>query len=624
MRVMMDSKNYLSKAKVEKNYGIITNGCKTEDITPEELAEKLTSGYAMRPAVLSNGYTKSEYWEAQSIFAVDIDNDNKDNDADFKYVTMEQVYNYYVGLGIKPIFIYKSYRYSEEMNMIRFRVVFCTNEEIRDREKRDKLQYTLMGLLLEIGNVDMSCTNAARLFLGTCHKDILYADYDSRINADEIINKYCKDEYINKINKKNASNKKTDAKRNKYAEDDLTCQNVELIRDRNVSELQEVLLIDENKDIEFVTDLKKAIDMAEYLGVKNPSSFHCIFHIDEKPSANIMVTKEKRIEMYKCFSSNCITGSEGMNIIALTQEIQMSTRYEAMSFLSEVYHITTTGLEDMKQNDVFLHNQLDFLLTNIEHYPDMYKFINKIDKDLKILEGLIKLIIDRNNEIQKTKAGKLVVRICLCEIIDYLKMNGYIENSDTNKMSRKIANFALLGLINKHSIDNLSDKTKEYYNNYDKHSGVIVKKEMLILSIPEYTDEDFNGIDEFCSLLCEMRYKPSFISERCIAALLRDEKALKEVYPDFNKNALEYDNKSKLLGKYFHILCKIEETIKDKGYMLNTDLSKYIKDKEYNCIISLLYENNISCVGINSEYKNKYPELKKVKSNKNYLLIKEE
>ena len=58
--------------------------------------------------------------------------------------------------------------------------------------------------------------------------------------------------------------------------------------------------------------------------------------------------------------------------------------------------------------------------------------------------------------------------------------------------------------------------------------------------------------------------------------------------------------------------------------MLNTDLSKYIKDKEYNCIISLLYENNISCVGINSEYKNKYPELKKVKNNKNYLLIKEE
>ena len=63
-------------------------------------------------------------------------------------------------------------------------VKFCNDTIITDGSIRDKLQATLMGI---IGGIDEVCFNRDRLFFGGKGYTVLYPDYDTRINAESII-----------------------------------------------------------------------------------------------------------------------------------------------------------------------------------------------------------------------------------------------------------------------------------------------------------------------------------------------------------------------------------------------------------------------------------------------------
>lgn len=135
-------------------------------ITAEEFRDAVCNGASFTPGILEGG-AKAENWTAQQLFAVDIDNEDKNvpkkaekRQAE-KPLTLEEVERRCTEWDIYPILIYETFSSSEEWR--KFRIVFAANRIITDGEERDRIQRGLMELFPEC---DGSCKNRDRLFFG--------------------------------------------------------------------------------------------------------------------------------------------------------------------------------------------------------------------------------------------------------------------------------------------------------------------------------------------------------------------------------------------------------------------------------------------------------------------------
>ena len=165
-----------------------------------KLADALCHGASFKPGVLQGGM-KADNWTLQQLFGLDFDNG----------MCIEEAYNKVISLGIVPCFMYTTFSHKEEHH--KFRMIFCNDTVITDGSIRDKLQATLMGA---VGWIDEVCFNRDRLFFGGKGNEVLYPSYDSKINAEAVIDKYWKDEYEQYIsNAQPKSKKKPAAKKEK-------------------------------------------------------------------------------------------------------------------------------------------------------------------------------------------------------------------------------------------------------------------------------------------------------------------------------------------------------------------------------------------------------------------------
>lgn len=643
--------------KIQNMVGYVIANCKKNgaiyEATIEEIAEALTSGHAIVPAVLEGGFGKKD-WKAQQLFMLDVDNavtdkyQEKHPEFNLKKISIEEAYTYLTTLGIKPVFMYKSYSYNEAEDKIKFRIVLCANELITDRDKRNKLQATLTGLMFEVGNTDTACITESKVFLGTSHKEIIHADYEARINADEIIDKYYKEDYAKYISKPvtDICGIKKDApsvKRIKITSD-RHCKNEELIKSRDIKALQDELMIVMSEEDTYtkINSFEEYIDMSEFLGIEDGMlHFCCVIHEETNPSAHIYPFDTKKydengnkiyIDLYKCFSAYCESQEKALTIVGLVQYMLECTRYEAMKFLSEVYHVTTDEFEFIKQQVEMLNNNIDYITQNINRYPNLLKFMQK--NNARYLEKVIainEILRDKTNSKQKTKDGRMVVRICLDELNTILVKKGVIKATkevNKNKLSKLFSNLALIGLIDKCSLkDDISDNTKAYYDKArekEKNTGEkenakkktnIKKNEMLLLNIPEYNDELFNAVEGNAEFLVTMGFDKESISQKSIAAMFQSESVLKCVYPDYDKKSLKYIDEAILFQEYNLILEKIINAINEKGYMLRSDLN--ITSEDYNCMINYLINENIRIKKADINDRIKFPELK----NGNYYIL---
>lgn len=174
---MLDSTQFNAKPTKE-DVRLIQSNLTCSTIVSEQLAYYLSHGCSFRPGILKNGL-KQINWVRQQVFALDIDDG----------MTIQEAITKLKELHINACFIYTSFSHTEEHH--KFRIIFVSDCVITDAEIRDKLQATLMGVF---HNVDPSCKNRDRLFFGG--RSIVYEDYNSRINADNIINTYWDDSFI--------------------------------------------------------------------------------------------------------------------------------------------------------------------------------------------------------------------------------------------------------------------------------------------------------------------------------------------------------------------------------------------------------------------------------------------
>lgn len=355
---------------------------KPTDITIEDLAEALCNGASFRPAVLYG--RKANDWKQQQLFGLDFDHN----------ATIEEKYSKALSLGLTPCFLYTTFSHTE--NEHKFRMIFCSDSVIKDGDYRDKLQATLMGV---IGDVDVVCKNRDRLFYGGKGKKVLYPAYDSRINAETVIEKYWDAEYEQYIptTKQKSKSKLSSCKRDKGDTDKekhLIHENlyIKAIKEHDIEYLRKTLA---HEPIEFETKnefwdyIYSELDIAELIDIEDPRSFCCVLHDDHNPSANIFTT-QNGVQKYRCCSEDLT-----LNIKQLVEILgDFKSEYKAIQFIMEIYNLSIKE----SQWSIEQRENIDMMISNIT-LNKFKELCPQADKNIKYAKDtfLMMLSIARNN-----------------------------------------------------------------------------------------------------------------------------------------------------------------------------------------------------------------------------------
>lgn len=66
----------------------------------------------------------------------------------------------------------------------------------------------------------------------------------------------------------------------------------------------------------------------------------------------------------------------------------------------------------------------------------------------------------------------------------------------------------------------------------------------------------------------------------------------------------------------------MKNEIKEKGYILKTDVDVYLKkEDDYNCMIQLLMQEKIEIKNVDNYIKSIYPELRELKGPNSYIFM---
>lgn len=369
-----------------KQCGWVQKSLTQVNITIENLADALVHGASFKPGILAGG-NKAENWIEQQLFGLDFDDG----------IRIEEAYNKVISLGITPCFMYTTFSHKEEHH--KFRMIFCNDTVITDGNIRDKLQATLMGI---IGGIDEVCFNRDRLFFGGKGHTVLYPDYDTRINAESIIEKYWNDDFEQYIsNAKPKSKKKKDStaagiknKGTDTAKERSTYENlnVKAIKEHDIEYLRKVLAHNpiefENKN-EFWDYIYSELDIAELIDIEDPRSFCCVLHDDHNPSANIFTT-QNGVQKYRCCSENLT-----LNIKQLIELLgDFKSEYKAIQFIMNIYNLSIKE----SQWSIEQRENIDLMISNIT-LNKFKELCPQADKNIKYAKDtfLMMLSIARNN-----------------------------------------------------------------------------------------------------------------------------------------------------------------------------------------------------------------------------------
>ena len=177
IKLHIDTKCYKNKPN---DFNLIKprlqNNNTIQEIELNELIEKIKLGYSISPGIMINGMSANN-WTEQSLFMIDIDNNNKD----VPILKVHQALNICKNNNLIPLFYYYTFNHTKEKP--KYRLVFLMDKPIIDTKIREQINLTLIDLFPQS---DTSCKNADRIFLGT-NKQVTIYDADARINIDNVL-----------------------------------------------------------------------------------------------------------------------------------------------------------------------------------------------------------------------------------------------------------------------------------------------------------------------------------------------------------------------------------------------------------------------------------------------------
>ena len=512
----------------DKQCGWVQKSLTQVNITIENLADALVHGASFKPGVLAGG-NKAENWIEQQLFGLDFDDG----------IRIEEAYNKVISLGITPCFMYTTFSHKEEHH--KFRMIFCNDTVITDGNIRDKLQATLMGI---IGGIDEVCFNRDRSFFGGKGQTVLYPDYDTRINAESIIEKYWNDDFEQYIsNAKPKSKKKKDStaisKKNKDADTAKECTtyenlNVKAIKEHDIEYLRKVLAHDpiefENKN-EFWDYIYSELDIAELIDIDDPRSFCCVLHDDHNPSANIFTT-QNGVQKYRCCSENLT-----LNIKQLIELLgDFKSEYKAIQFIMNIYNLSIKE----SQWSIEQRENIDLMISNIT-LNKFKELCPQADKNIKYAKDtfLMMLSIARNNvysEKFSNDDGEIVFFVTNKKLADYLgKGNSQKKIDKVSKYIKMLIYHDLIRILDDDKIPKELLFKAIKYSGTDKRQG----NHVSFYAIPSWVIQQLSTIENNGVKWKEKGYRTAGVS---FDMFYRSEgfDVAASIYPQYKKKKNEY------------------------------------------------------------------------------------
>lgn len=432
IKLMLDQKQFESKPTAYETGGIQKRIQPTE-ISIKDLSFGLSNGMTCKPALL-NG-SKSINWVQQQIFMLDFDHNT----------TIQEELQVCNDLNIIPVFGYTSFSHTEEEH--RFRLAFVTDEVITDIDKRNKLQITLINIFK---NSDKVTYDPTRIFYGGKGKQPIQPNYDARINADEIINKYYKEEYDVSKPVKRVKGTNTPTKVKTPLTDDYM-DNINAIKSLDVEKLRSLITVDDKVTVSSekeLYDFINNIDLEDFLGVEEGYAINCILpdHDDNEPSAYIWTTKDGT-QIYKCFGCD-----KALSITSLVEVLANTTRRKAMDFIKQVYGIQLVQSDwVLEQKDILKHN-IQYLDSDdiLVDFPYISKLIRTRKVHIKALMTYFEQFISDNLKVNDSPlffgSYKKLMEVC------GINPNKFVT------MSQSLTLFTLLNMLIKVKPEDIPEK----------------------------------------------------------------------------------------------------------------------------------------------------------------------
>lgn len=558
MKVCLDVVEYKNKPTkqdiIHINKRIIKNQV---DISIEQLANEISRGKTFIPASFKyiNGEIKRQikYWESQQIVCLDFDSG----------MTIDEAINEFKD---KAVFIYTTFSHSNKSH--KFRVVFVLDQCIYDYNILNKIYNCL---LYKYPMCDQSCKDGSRLFFGG--KDIIKLNYNNKLYINEIIN-ICNENNINNNINNNTINYKSKGRglgvNNRFNYSIVPTKNplepkinnIELIKRKDVKALQNII---KPKPVTFYTYTEvyhylNQQDLSLFLGV-NRNSFHCLFHDDHTPSANIFFGDEANCDIYKCFSSKCTfkTGT----IRKCVERILGCNKVESLKFLMDVYKITLSETEWQRRQREIIDENIRYIQSpQFQYdYPELYSRIKNYIGDLIILHNIAK----ENLPAEHYSNDQI-------EFLFYTSMR-HLANIKGVKSQSKIANivalFVYLGLILRKSKDELPDYFIDHVLKNIKPNHIDI---ISFFAVPSYCDKVMSFGEEKAIEFKEKHFTMKGWSRELLLRSLGEDEA-NRVYPSQKGKRLSHlshDNVSTIEKEMI-------ELIHRKGWVVESEL--------YDCVI---------------------------------------
>ena len=194
-KLHIDPKHYSQKPAGNEIAGIksrLQKGAVPSIVSLEELADKISHGHSISPAVMSGMSTAD--WQEQQLFLVDIDNECDEMLARRKGCTVDKllpdertpILSVENALNIckeqqLPVAFYY-HTFSSSNKKPKFRLGFVMGQPVKIPMERYRIIQTLVSLFPQS---DKSCINADRIFLGT-NSEVVICDSKARITMDTI------------------------------------------------------------------------------------------------------------------------------------------------------------------------------------------------------------------------------------------------------------------------------------------------------------------------------------------------------------------------------------------------------------------------------------------------------
>ena len=572
IKCMYFNKRFMEKPQ-GKQCGWVQTSLTQTDITIKDLADALCHGASFKPGVLQGGM-RADNWIQQQLFGLDFDDG----------IRIEEAYNKVISLGMTPCFMYTTFSHKEEHH--KFRMIFCNDTVITDGNVRDKLQATLMGV---IGGIDEVCFNRDRLFFGGKGKAVLNSSYDSRINAESIINKYWQDEYEQYISNAQPKSKKKKTKPAAGREKSDTDKeyrpiyenlNVKAIKEHDVEYLKKVLAhepIEFDTKNEFWDYIYSELDIAELIDIDEPRSFCCVLHEDHNPSANIFTT-QNGVQKYRCCSENLT-----LNIKQLIEMLgNFKSEFKAIQFIMDIYNLSIKE----SQWSIEQRENIDMMISNIT-LNKFQELCPQADKNIKYAKDtfLMMLSIARNNiysEKFSNNDGEIVFFVTTKKLAECLGKDYSQSKIDKiGKYVKMLIYHDLIRILDDEQVPKELLYKAIKYSGTDKRNG----KHVNFYAIPSWVIQQLKTIEDNGNRWKDKGYRIGGVSFDMFYRAEGFDVAA-SLYPQYKKKKNEYGevvNRTTTQASDERTL-KISEVILDciqrKGYCTEKEVA-YILGNQY-------------------------------------------